>query len=205
MEKNTKKHQMNEAVIPELLLGAALFLATWVLGKLNKDDNYGVDNVSGQPNPPLNVVNAIDDMWFDKAFIKDFAKIINDGGNFDKLSNELEKEIEKVKSKEYSYSESAIWKLINKTNFQPPSIAKQIVDKLEKTASYKKYVRKYKFQKDDQQMFAKLLLYVIMDKDFTHNAKVFILKNIQGDKRRKDGWKQPSKIDRFKLTDPGFA
>lgn len=203
MEKNTKKQPMNEDFIGIILSYVAMGLAAWVFSKLAKDK--GSDGVPGQPNPPENVVNAINDMWYDKPFIKDFAKIISDEGSFYKLSIELEKEIEKIKDKEDAYSEGDIWKLVNKANFQPPAVAKRIVDKLLKTASYKKYVRKYKFQKDDQQIFAKLLLYVIMDRKFTDNARNYILNNIQGDKRTWLGLKDPTLIKRIRLTDPGFA
>ena len=71
-----------------------------------------------------------------------------------------------------------MWKLINVPDFEPNITAKRIVEKVLKTSSYKNIKRIYKLTKEDEQYFAKLLLFTIMRPSFTYNAKKFILKTL---------------------------
>lgn len=155
------------------LLGlAAFYLAIYGLKSMDKNSDKGVPGQKDKPLPNSNVIQAINDMWEDKPFVKDFAKILSDEGDFDKLSKNIEK---------YYGDDDALWKIINSTDFKPNSLAKQIVEKLLKTSSYKKIKAKYKLTKEDEGYFAKLLLFTIMHSEFTKNAKQLIFKTLEKD------------------------
>ncbi len=155
------------------LLGlAAFYLAIYGLKYINKNWDKGIPGQKDKPLPNDNVIQAINDMWEDKPFVKDFAKILSDEGDFDILSKNIEK---------YYGNDETLWKIINSTNFKPNPLAKKIVEKLIKTSSYKKIKAKYKLTKDDEGYFAKLLLFTIMRPEFTANAKQLILKTLKKD------------------------
>jgi hypothetical protein len=136
----------------------------------------GIPGQKDKPLPNDNVIQAINDIWDDKPFIKDFAKILADEGDFDKMADDFRKV--KVSNKAELYHTEKMWKLINAPDFEPNSTAKRIVEKVLKTSSYKNIKRKYKLTKEDEQYFAKLLLFTIMRPSFTYNAKKFILKTL---------------------------
>jgi hypothetical protein len=154
---------------------AAFSLAVYGLNKMLGLEK-GISGKKDKPLPNSNVIQAINDMWGDKPFVKDFAKILADEGDFDKIAADFRKV--KISDKSDLYQTEKIWKLINAPDFEPNSTAKKIVEKLLKTSSYKNIKRKYKLTKEDEQYFAKLLLYTIMDSSFTNNAKIFILKTL---------------------------
>jgi hypothetical protein len=151
-------------------------LAMWALTKLGSD-HPGFPGQKDRPLPNSNVINAINDTWENKPFVKDFAKILSDEGDF----NELVKLIRSVKKSDRDslWVAEDIWKIINSTDFEPNPVAKRIVEKLLKTTSYKGIVRKFKLTKEDEQYFAKLLLFTIMRPEFTKYAKVYILKTLK--------------------------
>jgi len=148
-------------------------LALWALGKLNK----GWRDTPGRPLPNENVIKAINDMWQNKPFIKDFAKILSDEGDIDKIAK-LIKSV-KLSDRDGISAIETIWKAVNSTDFEPHPVAKRIVQKLLKTSSYKGIVKKFKLTKEDEQYFAKLLLLTIMRREFTEYAKEYILKTIK--------------------------
>jgi hypothetical protein len=159
-----------------VLLGMAAFaLAAHALRYL-LDLETGIPGQKDKPLPNDNVIKAINDMWDDKPFIKDFAKILSDEGDFDKIANDFKNV--KVSDKSDLHQSEKIWKLINAPDFKPNSTAKKVVEKLLKTSSYRNIKRKYKLTKEDEQYFSKLLLYTIMDSSFTNYAKKFILKTL---------------------------
>jgi hypothetical protein len=136
----------------------------------------GIPGQKDKPLPNDNVIQAINDMWENKPFVKDFAEILSDEGDFDKIAADFRNV--KVSDESDLYQSEKIWKLINAPNFKPNSTAKKVVEKLLKTSSYRNIKRKYKLTKEDEQYFSKLMLYTIMDSSFTNNAKKFILKTL---------------------------
>jgi len=155
-------------------------LALWAVGKVIKslgDPNNGYKDTPGRPLPNSNAIRAMNDMWEDKPFIKDFAKILSDEGDIDELVKAIRTLKNSDKSKNWDYE--VIWKMVNSTDFEPAPVAKRIVQRLLKTNSYKRIVRKYKLTKEDEQSFAKLLLMTIMRTEFSRLAKQYILKTIK--------------------------
>ena len=152
-----------------------VLLAMWALTKLS--DRAGFPGQKDRPLPNSNVIDAINDTWENKPFVKDFAKILSDEGDL----NDLAKLIRSVKKSDRDslWVDEDIWKIINSTDFEPNPVAKRIVQKLLKTSSYKGMVRKFKLTKEDEQYFAKLLLFTIMRTEFTDYAKVYILKTLK--------------------------
>jgi hypothetical protein len=162
-------------------LGSAL-IGVAVMALFGQSLRYLVDletGIPGQKDKPLpndNVIKAINDMWEDKPFIKDFAKVLSDEGDIEKTADDFRNV--KVSDKSDLHQSEKIWKLINAPDFKPNSTAKIVVEKLLKTSSYRNIKRKYKLTKEDEQYFSKLLLYTIMDSSFTNYAKKFILKTL---------------------------
>jgi hypothetical protein len=152
-------------------------LALWLMGELNPNKNKGFRGIPGRPLPNDNVIQAINDMWENKPFVKDFAKILSDEGDLDELEKKLRTLKNSDKPTNLDYQE--IWKMVNSTDFEPAPVAKKIVQRLLKTSSYKGIIRKYKLAKDDEQYFAKLLLLTIMRPQFTLRAKEWILKTLK--------------------------
>lgn len=151
-------------------------LAMWAFIKLSSPP-AGFSGMKDRPLPNSNVIDAINDTWENKPFVKDFAKILSDEGDL----NNLVKLIRSVKKSDRDslWVDEDIWKIINSTDFEPNTVAKRIVQKLLKTSSYKGMVRKFKLTKEDEQYFAKLLLFTIMRPQFTEYAKVYILKTLK--------------------------
>jgi hypothetical protein len=172
---------------------AAVLLAAWALSKLDKNASKGIPGQKDKPLPNDNVILAINDMWDDKPFAKDFAKILSDEGDFEKTAADFRKV--KTSDKSDLYGTHRIWKTINAPDFKPNSTAKRVVEKLLKTSSYKKIKTKYKLTNEDEQFFAKLLLFTIMRDDFTSTARAFILKTLP-----KDWWSSNPKITGMDLT-----
>jgi hypothetical protein len=172
---------------------AAFYLAAYGLKFMNKNWDKGTSGLKDKPLPNDNVIQAINDMWDDKPFIKDFAKVLSDEGDFEKTADDFRNV--KVSSKSKLYGTWRIWKVINAPDFEPSSTAKRVVEKLLKTSSYKKLKTKYKLTKEDEQFFAKLLLFTIMSPEFTATAKTFILNTIP-----KFWWRSQPKITGGDLT-----
>ena len=148
-------------------------LAVWLIHQL--PSHPGVPGRKDRPIPNSNVIAAINNMWDNKPFIKDFAKILSDEGDIDKFAD-LVKSAKKSDSN--LLPKEKIWQQINSTDFEPQPTAKRIVQKLLKTSSYKGIVKKFKLTKEDEQYFAKLLLLTIMDPEFTKYAQQYILKTL---------------------------
>jgi len=158
-------------------VGLLVLFAITSLIKAVNGPNKGYKDTPGRPLPNENVINALNDMWDNKPFVKDFAKILSDEGDID----ELDKQIRTLKNskKPQLFDIESLWRMVNKTDFEPASVSKRIVQRLLNTSSYKGIVKKYKFTKEDEQYFAKLLLLTLMSADFTDNAKQYILKTIK--------------------------
>jgi hypothetical protein len=156
---------------------AAVLLAAWALSKLDKSVHKGFPGQKDRPLPNANVIQAINDMWEDKPFVKDFAKILSDEGDFEKTAADIRNVT--VSDKTKLYNTFQIWKVINAPDFKPNPVAKRIVGKLLKTTSYKSIKTKYNLTKEDEEFFAKLLLFTIMRADFTVVAREFILKTLK--------------------------
>lgn len=164
-----------DAGIMSYAVGMLAFYAFTALIDLAGLGHKGVPGRKDRPIPNSNVIDAINAMWDNKSFVKDFAKILSDEGDIDKLAD-LVKSLKKDKSN-IPHTEW-IWKQINSTDFEPQPTAKRIVQKLLNTSSYKGIVNKFKLTKEDEQYFAKLLLLTIMRPKFTEYAKVYILKTL---------------------------
>jgi hypothetical protein len=153
-----------------------LYAITSLIQVVNGPDK-GYKDTPGRPLPNENVINALNDMWDNKPFLKDFAKILSDEGDIDELAKQI-RTLKNSKKPQLLDTES-LWRMVNKTDFEPASVSKRIVQRLLNTSSYKGIVKKYKFTKEDEQYFAKLLLLTLMSADFTRNAKQYILKTIK--------------------------
>ncbi len=150
----------------ETILGILIFY--FIIRKFAKNNSF--NDTPGQPDPPINSVNAINNIWFDESVIEGFANILNV-----KIFDSLKIETEKLGI--YRKTEvGSIWKIINESNFEPPFLVKNIIYKLEKNLSYKLYIKNYNLTDDEIVYFKKLLILTILHPDFSFHAKYLILK-----------------------------
>ena len=132
--------------------------------------NSPFKDTPGQPVPPINSVNAINNIWFDESLIEGFANILNV-----EIFDNLKIEIRKLGIGRATES-GEIWKIINESNFQTPFLVKNIINKLEKNLSYKLYIKNCNLTENEIDCFQKLLILTILHPDFSLNAKYLILK-----------------------------
>ena len=162
-----------------IMSGLLAMLALYAFAALIELAGLGPGGVKGRKDRPIpnsNVIDAINAMWENKPFIKDFAKILSDEGDIDKLAA-LVKSTKKPSDFELGMPETEmIWRHIHSIDFEPQPTAKRIVQKLLMTSSYKGIVKRFKLTKEDEQYFAKLLLLTVMRRKFTEYAKDYIFK-----------------------------
>ena len=94
------------------IVGFLLF--AWIGKKIDKHFPPKKD-VDGKPLPSKNVYDAIENMWDDIEFMKEFAKILSDEGNFDEIIKQIiDKDVDK------NVHERELWLKIDSPNFTPP-------------------------------------------------------------------------------------
>ena len=156
------------------LAAAAYLLFISVAVLLHRYRRHKKD-IDGKPLPGDNVWDAIDAMWKDKSFMKDFAKVLSDEGDFDKI----QKQIQAADILPSSGHQRELWLQANEPNFRPPAITKRIIKRVMSTQSYKRLSKKFKFTKEDEANFAKLLYVTISSPFFTEKAKQFIFQTVK--------------------------
>lgn len=122
------------------------------------------------PIPNQNVLDAINQLWYDDGFKKEVAKIISDEGDFGDILRKIEFSIDNPDSQ----PNRDAWKKINRIDFKPNTTAKRIVSRIVKTASFKGIAKKYKFTKQDSEDAIKTLYFVITNREFWLNAQKYI-------------------------------
>jgi hypothetical protein len=190
-----EKKKLNEsagALVTILVLG----FSYWILKKLGVrfGDNSGLSD---------RVIDSFDDIYKDRALVNDLAKILQQEGDLDKLFDKIQnhKGIPGSPSWEDSPSWSTI-EMMKGYTFQPD--AKRIVNKLIKTASYKNFSKRHKFDKSDDIGMEKIFYFIISQKDFRNTAKDFIIKTLDKSNNLIKKGKSPNSL---KLSDllPGYS
>lgn len=172
-------------------------LATWILRKLG-----GV--FFGNTGLSSRVTDSFDDIYKDKALVKDLAKILDDEGNLDDLFDRIRSHKGIPGSPSWEDDEpswSTIY-LMKGYKYQPD--AKRIANKLVKTTSYKNFSKKHKFDKDDDIGMEKVFYFMISQRDFKKIANDFIIKSLDKSNDLIKKGKSPSSL---KLSDllPGYS
>lgn len=127
------------------------------------------------PIPNQNVLDAINQLWYDDVFKKEVTQIISDEGNFEDILDKIEFSIENPDTK----PNRDAWKKINRIDFKPNTTAKRIVSRIVKTPSFKRISKNYKFTKQDSEDAIKTLYWVITHRDFWYNATDYIKRAIK--------------------------
>jgi hypothetical protein len=164
----------------------AFLLAAFIGSKIMKG------KTPGQPEPNDNVIDAMNAIWKDKQFVKAFAKIIDEVGNYDQILQKINKSL--YYKDKGSWNDSEKWWYQNYEKFKPDLTVSEIVSELEATPQYRAMVKKYKFTEEDEDYFKKLMYVVITRSDIEKAAKDFILKTIE------KGTKNPDMIKKGDLT-----
>ena len=101
----------------------ALLLAAFIGSKIIRL------KTSGQPEPNDNVIDAMNAIWKDKQFVKAFAKIIDEVGNYDQILQKINKSL--YYKDKGSWNDSEKWWYQNYEKFKPDLTVSEIVSELE--------------------------------------------------------------------------
>jgi hypothetical protein len=155
-------------------IGAVTYLLFIFVALLHHRYRRYKKDSDGKPLPADNVWDAIDAMWKYEYFMKDFAKILSDEGDFDKI----QKQIQAADILPSSGHHRELWLQINEPNFNPPSLTKRIITRVMSTQSYRGLSKKFTFTLEDETNFEKLLYVTISSPLFKENAKKFIFQTV---------------------------
>jgi hypothetical protein len=170
-----ERKQINEFIDFGIISLLFIPLAYWGLKKLNKSGLLGRDwkdlGLSQE------VKDSLEHIYTDKALLSDFAKILNDEGDVDKLLKKIASQTKRNSFGDWSELSFLDAKTIQNYKFQAD--AKRISDKLVKTNSYKAFSRRHKFTKKDDEMMKLLFYWIVTRNDFKDTAKDILLGSIK--------------------------
>jgi hypothetical protein len=180
-----EKTSLNEVAIGELLSLISLPLVYYAVKYLAIEFTKLAGKAMGKTfYPSDNAVTAANELWKDSGFIKDFATIIKNEGDFNEF-------IKKTQTASYNGYED--YDRINWKGFQSyRNTASNVVEKILKTASFKKIANKFKLDKDEIQFIGNDLFYVITSEKFRKKA-LEIRNSVFSDMAKNEWGNKPSK------------
>jgi hypothetical protein len=151
---------------------AAIFLLLFLYGlplayESYKKYNWPKEGKVGQPLPNKVVFDAINSIWGDKTFIDEFRYILYDEGNINEFIKDIQ--IETYRGR--------IWLIINSKDFKPPIILNTIIERITITKQFHNQILKYTLTDQEIDDFKKLLLYILINKEFFNVLKEHIINN----------------------------
>jgi hypothetical protein len=176
-------------VLPVLTIG--LVAAIRVGFSLLSNNNFKQSQLS------KNVYNALDDLYNDKEFVKDFVDILKKEGNLEDIVSNT---INKHKDNHYKYApkKSTSRNSIEDRRFYHNYIlttlnsgskewewdapAKRIIDNVMKSKGYRGFSKKHNFTNQDDTSMRALFYYMISRPDFAENVKKYLYTAIQQNK-----------------------
>jgi len=168
-------------VLPVLIIG--LLIVTRLGFMMFDNTNFKKSRLS------KNVYDALDDLYKDKEFVKDFVSILQKEGNIQDIVDNI---IQRHKDTHYKYAptgytgrnsaedarfyQNYIYTTLNtgSREWEWSAPEKRIIDNVMKSNGYKKFSKKHNFTKDDDVNMRALFYYMISRPDFAKNVKKYL-------------------------------
>ena len=167
--------------MPHLTMG--LFAAIKIGLMLVDNSNFKGSGLS------KNVYDALDKLYDDKEFVKDFVEILKKEGNLQDIINDI---LVKYKGDVHYWHQIGstkrsqvqdrrmwsqyIWKMLKDSSeeWRWNAPEKRIIDNVLKSNGYRKFSKKHNFTKEDDTMMRAVLYYMISRPDFAVNVKKYL-------------------------------
>jgi hypothetical protein len=158
-----QKTTLNEMDVYDLAFLVSLPLAYYAAKYIFTGFMYAAGRALGKNFVPSDAsVKAAGELWKDSGFIKDFATIIKNEGDFNEF-------IKRTQTKNWNGEEN--WQTIQWGGFQKyKNSAADVVKKAMRTSSFQRIIKKYKLDKDDTQFVGNTLFFTITSESFRKKA-----------------------------------
>jgi hypothetical protein len=184
---NENKQVMNESFMeligdfmPHLTMG--LFAAIKIGLMLVDKTNFKGSKLS------KNVYDALEKLYEDKEFVKDFVEILKKEGNLQDITDDIlakyknvhkfhfKGNTERSKMTDRIFWTHYIWKMLKDSSeeWKWNAPEKRIIDSVLKSNGYRKFSKKHNFTKEDDTMMRAVLYYMISRPDFSVTVKKYL-------------------------------
>ena len=128
-------------------------------------NHWPKEGLDGQPLPNKVVFDAINSIWENKTFKDEFRYILYDEGNINDFLKDIQIETYR----------GLIWLIINSQEFKPPIILYTIIERITNSLQFHNQVLKYNLANHEIDDFKKLLMYILINKEFDNALKEYII------------------------------
>ncbi len=157
-----------------LVAMGVVYFAAFIWGNLTYPK---VSRITGKKLPNKNVFQALNSLFTEKSFIKDFQKILYQEGNFDEFQKKVNLQMKKNPKTGKDFDALEIWNQTDIADFDKNNVAKRVIQKLLNTSDYKKVEKEYNFTKEDKMDSAKLFYWLISTNKLNRVAKDIVFTN----------------------------
>ena len=144
-------------------------------------------------NLSKNVYDALDKLYDDKEFVKDFVEILKKEGNLQDIIDDIlvkYKDVHKFhtigSTKRQQYADRLMWSQHIWKMFKDSSLEwrwnapeKRIIDNVLKSNGYRKFSKKHNFTKEDDTMMRAVFYYIISRPDFAVNVQKYLVPAVE--------------------------
>ena len=145
-------------------------------------------------NLSKNVYDALDKLYDDKEFVKDFVEILKKEGNLQDIINDI---LVKYKGDVHYWHQIGstkrsqvqdrrmwsqyIWKMLKDSSeeWRWNAPEKRIIDNVLKSNGYRKFSKKHNFTKEDDTMMRAVFYYIISRPDFAVNVQKYLVPAVE--------------------------
>ena len=144
-------------------------------------------------NLSKNVYDALDKLYDDKEFVKDFVEILKKEGNLQDIIDDILVKYKDVhtfhtigSTKRQQYADRLmwsqhIWKMLKDSSqelrWNAPE--KRIIDNVLKSNGYRNFSKKHNFTKEDDTMMRAVFYYIISRPDFAVNVQKYLVPAVE--------------------------
>ena len=140
-----------------------------------------------------NVYDALEKLYEDREFVKDFVEILKKEGNLQDIIDDIlvkYKDVHKFhtigSTKRQQYADRLmwsqyIWKMLKDSSqeWRWNAPEKRIIDNVLKSNGYRKFSKKHNFTKEDDTMMRAVFYYIISRPDFAVNVQKYLVPAVE--------------------------
>ena len=140
-----------------------------------------------------NVYDALEKLYEDREFVKDFVEILKKEGNLQDIIDDIlvkYKDVHKFhtigSTKRQQYADRLMWSQHIWKMFKDSSLEwrwnapeKRIIDNVLKSNGYRKFSKKHNFTKEDDTMMRAVFYYIISRPDFAVNVQKYLVPAVE--------------------------